>query len=46
MSLTLPAQTLRAVATDLRRLNYTPTSWQGLLRRHWKTQPTCAKIGL
>ncbi len=31
MSLTLPAQTLKAVATDLRRLNYTPTSWQGLL---------------
>ena len=34
MSLTLPAQTLRAVATDLRRLNYTPTSWQGLLANH------------
>ena len=34
MSLTLPAQTLRAVATDLRRLNYTPTSWQGLLSTH------------
>jgi phosphatidylserine/phosphatidylglycerophosphate/cardiolipin synthase-like enzyme len=34
MSLTLPAQTLRAVATDLRRLNYTPTSWQGLLSSH------------
>ena len=34
MSLTLPAQTLRAVATDLRRLNYTPTSWQGLLSAH------------
>ena len=34
MSLTLPAQTLRSVATDLRRLNYTPTSWQGLLSTH------------
>ncbi len=34
MSLTLPAQTLRAVAADLRRLNYTPTSWQGLLSHH------------
>ena len=34
MSLTLPAQTLRAVASDLRRLNYTPTSWQGLLSTH------------
>jgi phosphatidylserine/phosphatidylglycerophosphate/cardiolipin synthase-like enzyme len=34
MSLTLPAQTLRAVAIDLRRLNYTPTSWQGLLSTH------------
>jgi phosphatidylserine/phosphatidylglycerophosphate/cardiolipin synthase-like enzyme len=34
MSLTLPAQTLRAVAIDLRRLNYTPTSWQGLLSSH------------
>jgi phosphatidylserine/phosphatidylglycerophosphate/cardiolipin synthase-like enzyme len=34
MSLTLPAQTLRAVATDLRRLTYTPTSWQGLLSTH------------
>jgi phosphatidylserine/phosphatidylglycerophosphate/cardiolipin synthase-like enzyme len=34
MSLTLPAQTLRAVATDLRCLNYTPTSWQGLLSTH------------
>ena len=34
MSLTLPAQTLRAVATDLRRLNYTPTSWQCLLSTH------------
>jgi hypothetical protein len=34
MSLTLPAQTLRAVASDLRRLNYTPTSWQGLLSNH------------
>ena len=34
MSLTLPAQTLRAVAIDLRRLNYTPTSWQGLLSHH------------
>jgi hypothetical protein len=34
MSLTLPAQTLRTVATDLRRLNYTPTSWQGLLSTH------------
>lgn len=34
MSLTLPAQTLRAVASDLRRLNYTPTSWQGLLANH------------
>ena len=34
MSLTLPAQTLRGVAIDLRRLNYTPTSWQGLLSTH------------
>ncbi|MCP9940994.1 DISARM system phospholipase D-like protein DrmC [Cyanobium sp. ATX 6E8] len=34
MNLTLPAQTLRAVATDLRHLNYTPTSWQGLLFTH------------
>lgn len=34
MNLTLPAQTLRAVATDLRHLNYTPTSWQGLLSTH------------
>lgn len=34
MSLTLPAQTLRVVATDLRRLSYTPTSWQGLLSTH------------
>lgn len=34
MSLTLPAQTLRTVATDLRRLNYTPTSWQALLSNH------------
>jgi phosphatidylserine/phosphatidylglycerophosphate/cardiolipin synthase-like enzyme len=34
MSLTLPAQTLRAVAHDLRRLNYTPTSWQSLLSTH------------
>ena len=34
MSLTLPAQTLRAVASDLRRLNYTPTSWQALLSNH------------
>jgi hypothetical protein len=34
MSLTLPAQTLRAVAADLRRLNYTPTSWQALLSNH------------
>lgn len=34
MSLTLPAQTLRSVATDLRRLSYTPTSWQGLLSSH------------
>jgi phosphatidylserine/phosphatidylglycerophosphate/cardiolipin synthase-like enzyme len=34
MSLTLPAQTLRTVATDLRRLTYTPTSWQGLLSGH------------
>ncbi|QNI71976.1 DISARM system phospholipase D-like protein DrmC [Cyanobium sp. NS01] len=31
MSLTLPAQTLRTVAAELRRLTYTPTSWQGLL---------------
>ena len=34
MSLTLPAQTLRSVATDLRRLNHTPTRWQGLLSTH------------
>lgn len=34
MTLTLPAQTLRAVATDLRRLSYVPTSWQNLLSTH------------
>ena len=34
MTLTLPAQTLRAVATDLRRLSYIPTSWQNLLSTH------------
>jgi phosphatidylserine/phosphatidylglycerophosphate/cardiolipin synthase-like enzyme len=34
MSLTLPAQTLRSVAADLRRLSYTPSSWQGLLSTH------------
>lgn len=34
MSLTLPAQTLRTVAAELRRLTYTPTSWQGLLSGH------------
>ena len=34
MRQTLPAQTLRTVAADLRRLNYTPTSWQGLLSGH------------
>ncbi len=34
MNPTLPAQTLKAVAVDLRRLNYTPTSWQGLLANH------------
>ncbi len=31
MTLTMPAQTLRTVAADLRQLNYVPTSWQGLL---------------
>lgn len=31
MSLTLPAQTLRTVAADIRQLSYTPTSWKGLL---------------
>jgi phosphatidylserine/phosphatidylglycerophosphate/cardiolipin synthase-like enzyme len=31
MSLTLPAQTLRAVAAALRQLSYVPTSWQGVL---------------
>jgi hypothetical protein len=28
MSLTLPAQTLRTVASALRQLSYTPTSWK------------------
>ena len=31
MALTLPGQTLRAVAASLRQLNYVPTSWQGVL---------------
>jgi hypothetical protein len=31
MTHTMPAQTLRTVAADLRQLNYVPTSWQGLL---------------
>jgi phosphatidylserine/phosphatidylglycerophosphate/cardiolipin synthase-like enzyme len=31
MTLTLPAHTLRSVATALRQLSYVPTSWQGLL---------------
>lgn len=31
MTLTLPAQTLRAIAASLRQLSYVPTSWQGLL---------------
>ena len=34
MSLTLPAQTLRSVAAELRRLSFTPSSWQGLLSTH------------
>ena len=31
MALTLPSQTLRAVAAKLRQLSYVPTSWQGVL---------------
>jgi phosphatidylserine/phosphatidylglycerophosphate/cardiolipin synthase-like enzyme len=31
MTLTLPAHTLRSVATALRQLSYVPTSWQGVL---------------
>ncbi|MFY8150305.1 MAG: hypothetical protein ACOVNL_13945 [Prochlorococcaceae cyanobacterium] len=31
MSLTLPAQTLRAVAAALRQFSSVPTSWQSLL---------------
>lgn len=31
MALTLPAQTLRAVASSLRHLSYVPTSWQAVL---------------
>ena len=31
MALTLPGQTLRAVAAKLRQLSYVPTSWQGVL---------------
>lgn len=31
MTLTLPAQTLRAVANKIRQLSYAPTNWQGVL---------------
>jgi phosphatidylserine/phosphatidylglycerophosphate/cardiolipin synthase-like enzyme len=31
MTLTLPAHTLRSVATALRQLSYVPTTWQGVL---------------
>lgn len=31
MALTLPGQTLRAVAAKIRQLSYVPTSWQGVL---------------
>jgi len=32
MALTLPGQTLRAIASSLRQLSYLPTSWQGVLK--------------